>query len=65
MGTHISKVKSVDLDVWTPEQMAVGSISCFPCDLSLTVIRLVDPKMGEPSRKSLLGGSSQTGPRSS
>ena len=24
MGTHISKVKSVDLDVWTPEQMAVG-----------------------------------------
>ncbi|KAF8341711.1 hypothetical protein F5887DRAFT_1062464 [Amanita rubescens] len=24
MGTHISKVKSVDLDVWTPEQM--GSI---------------------------------------
>jgi hypothetical protein len=29
MGTHISKVKSVDLDVWTPEQMAVRSISCF------------------------------------
>ena len=25
MGTHISKVKSVDLDVWTPEQMAVSS----------------------------------------
>jgi hypothetical protein len=23
MGTHISKVKSVDLDVWTPEQMQV------------------------------------------
>ncbi|EJD54941.1 Arf GTPase activating protein, partial [Auricularia subglabra TFB-10046 SS5] len=22
MGTHISKVKSVDLDMWTPEQMA-------------------------------------------
>ncbi|KAL1716138.1 putative GTPase activating protein for Arf-domain-containing protein [Schizophyllum commune] len=22
MGTHISKVKSVDLDIWTPEQMA-------------------------------------------
>lgn len=21
MGTHISRVKSVDLDVWTPEQM--------------------------------------------
>lgn len=24
MGTHISKVKSVDLDVWTPEQMRVS-----------------------------------------
>ncbi|KAG5458304.1 MAG: hypothetical protein BJ554DRAFT_1494 [Olpidium bornovanus] len=22
MGTHISKVKSVDLDTWTPEQIA-------------------------------------------
>lgn len=21
MGTHISKVKSIDLDTWTPEQM--------------------------------------------
>ncbi|EIW67453.1 hypothetical protein TREMEDRAFT_33845 [Tremella mesenterica DSM 1558] len=21
MGTHISKVKSIDLDIWTPEQM--------------------------------------------
>ncbi len=27
MGTHISKVKSVDLDVWTPEQMEVCSLS--------------------------------------
>jgi hypothetical protein len=25
MGTHISKVKSVDLDTWTPEQMAVST----------------------------------------
>jgi len=24
MGTHISKVKSVDLDMWTPEQMSVS-----------------------------------------
>jgi len=24
MGTHISKVKSVDLDMWTPEQMAAS-----------------------------------------
>lgn len=22
MGTHISRVKSIDLDIWTPEQMA-------------------------------------------
>lgn len=21
MGTHISRVKSIDLDIWTPEQM--------------------------------------------
>ena len=26
MGTHISRVKSVDLDVWTPEQMDVRSL---------------------------------------
>jgi hypothetical protein len=29
MGTHISKVKSVDLDVWTPEQMTVR-VTTFP-----------------------------------
>ena len=32
---------------------------------SLTITRLVYPKMGKPSCKSLLGGSPQTGPRSS
>jgi stromal membrane-associated protein len=26
MGTHISKVKSVDLDMWTPEQMDVSGV---------------------------------------
>lgn len=26
MGTHISKVKSVDLDTWTPEQMEVSEL---------------------------------------
>ena len=26
MGTHISKVKSVDLDVWTPIQLEVGFV---------------------------------------
>ena len=26
MGTHISKVKSVDLDVWTVEQMNVSAL---------------------------------------
>ncbi|TFY63464.1 hypothetical protein EVJ58_g3237 [Rhodofomes roseus] len=30
MGTHISKVKSVDLDVWTPEQMAVRNLVPLP-----------------------------------
>lgn len=29
MGTHISKVKSVDLDTWTPEQMAVREVALF------------------------------------
>lgn len=24
MGTHISKVKSIDLDIWQPEQLEVG-----------------------------------------
>jgi hypothetical protein len=28
MGTHISRIKSVDLDMWTAEQMDVG-VSCF------------------------------------
>jgi hypothetical protein len=25
MGTHISKVKSIDLDIWQPEQMEVST----------------------------------------
>ena len=29
MGTHISKVKSIDLDTWTPEQMQVSRTQ--PC----------------------------------
>ena len=36
MGTHISKVKSVDLDVWTPEQMEVNP-EPLPYFLTLTV----------------------------
>jgi stromal membrane-associated protein len=37
MGTHISKVKSVDLDVWTPEQMDVRlSPFFYPLTLSFT-----------------------------
>lgn len=31
MGTHISKVKSVDLDIWTPEQMAVSLFRLILC----------------------------------
>ena len=30
MGTHISKVKSIDLDAWTPEQMGVCHSRRFP-----------------------------------
>lgn len=46
MGTHISKVKSVDLDMWTPEQMEVS----FPPRVNFMrpLIRsLVHPKMGQ------------------
>lgn len=39
MGTHISKVKSVDLDMWTPEQMAVslGDLSGSSRQLTYTM----------------------------
>ena len=37
MGTHISKVKSVDLDVWTPEQMAVSRFLETANDCHLTL----------------------------
>ena len=30
MGTHISKVKSIDLDAWTPEQMGVCHSHLLP-----------------------------------
>jgi len=42
MGTHISRVKSVDLDIWTPEQMEVRSIRCIQChpDFSRQSIQL-------------------------
>lgn len=29
MGTHISKVRSVDLDAWTAEQLEVGRLISF------------------------------------
>ena len=29
MGTHISKVKSIDLDAWTPDQMEVCLLASF------------------------------------
>lgn len=38
MGTHISKVKSVDLDVWTVEQM---SVRCIPISSSLDLLTTV------------------------
>lgn len=45
MGTHISKVKSVDLDVWTPDQMAVRIFYYYSlCPLNSFII--VDPKVG-------------------
>ncbi|KAG8894607.1 hypothetical protein FRB99_001107, partial [Tulasnella sp. 403] len=42
MGTHISKVKSVDLDVWTPEQMQVSPTSATYDDMyQLTVAQSI------------------------
>ncbi|KAI0063062.1 ArfGap-domain-containing protein [Artomyces pyxidatus] len=36
MGTHISKVKSIDLDTWTPEQMEVRTVT-FICSVDAHV----------------------------
>ena len=46
MGTHISKVKSVDLDVWTVEQMSVSLEISFLFHIIYLHICLVYPKMG-------------------
>lgn len=46
MGTHISKVKSVDLDVWTPEQMAVRAFYYLLCAPTEPIFVVVDPKVG-------------------
>lgn len=64
MGTHISKVKSVDLDVWTVEQMNV-STSAPLFKASLTSFFVVNTEMGQPSRQSVLGGSPESRTRSS
>jgi hypothetical protein len=53
MGTHISKVKSVDLDVWTPEQMEVSSPSYY-YRLTFT-LSTVSSEMGESPGESVLG----------
>lgn len=60
MGTHISRVKSVDLDIWTPEQMDV-SLCYLYVDFLLfnDIYRTVDSEMGEPSRQLVLGSPSQ------
>lgn len=63
MGTHISKVKSVDLDVWTPEQMEVRSnyfITDHHYGPTIT-LSTVNSKMGESFSKSILGGAFKGG----
>jgi len=37
MGTHISKVKSIDLDAWTPEQMGVCRSRRLPLSSLVTM----------------------------
>jgi hypothetical protein len=70
MGTHISKVKSVDLDTWTPEQMDVSPCLLYLCGIllmcPLTFVfcpAVVDPAVGKPSRQFVLGGRLETGSR--
>ena len=68
MGTHISKVKSVDLDAWTPEQMEVLSLACVvlsSCQLNLILQSPVDTEMGQQTGQSILGGALKTRARSS
>jgi hypothetical protein len=68
MGTHISKVKSVDLDAWTPEQMEVLSLPCVVLSsgqLSLILQSPVDTEMGQQIGQSILGGALETRARSS
>ena len=62
MGTHISKIKSIDLDVWTPEQMEVGSSHTKGPSRALNLASfLVDREMGQSSCQFVLGGPSETG----
>lgn len=63
MGTHISRVKSVDLDIWTPEQMNVSPIH-LDVDLFNGMRHAVDSEMGQPSSQLVLGGPPQGWPRS-
>lgn len=60
MGTHVSRVKSIDLDMWTPEQMEVFSL--FHPNPHHRSPLPVHSEMGQPSCKPLLGSSSQSRP---
>ena len=59
MGTHISRVKSIDLDMWTPEQMEVVTTLCPPIRTTAHTLA-VHPEMGQPPCKHLLGSPSQS-----
>ena len=47
MGTHISKVKSIDLDAWTPEQMQVYLKSTLNAARRTDRVILVHPTLGK------------------
>ena len=55
MGTHISKVKSVDLDVWTVEQMNVGLKLVSTCRVYLTSRHPSRYQSGETNGLTLTG----------
>ena len=57
-------VKSIDLDIWTPEQMEVCPKDAIPELYILGALtRVDDPEVGQQAGKSVLGTSSEGWPR--
>ena len=55
MGTHISKVKSIDLDAWTPEQMEVSTLHLLTSSTLMINIPTRPSKNGETTSRTYTG----------